>query len=195
MADDQFLPRLRIGDADREAVLALLQDAYAQGRIDIEEFEERQRRCVAAKYSEDLASIVSDLPDGQRWGLAAPAPVVAGAVAPATGSPKSAFALMSGKVIHLEPGTPSMSSFAMWGGHEIILDEVMGPGVQFELALSSLMGGYTVFVPPGVAVRDDSVCIMAGVEVKKRARGDGSNGVLVLKGFHLMGGVTVKLSR
>lgn len=81
------------------------------------------------------------------------------------------------------------------GWHEIILDEVMGPGVQFELALSSLMGGYTVFVPPGVAVRDDSVCIMAGVEVKRRARGDGSNGVLVLKGFHLMGGVTVKLSR
>lgn len=51
-----------------------------------------------------------------------------------------------------------------------------------------------MFVPEGVRVIDQSVAIMAGNDIKRRAQGDGSNGTLVLKGFLWWGGNDVKLA-
>ena len=100
---------------------------------------------------------------------------------------------MSGKVIRLDPGMPSVNSFALWGGNEIRTEAVMGSGAEIELTLSSIMGGHTVYVPPGVRVIDQSVNIMAGVSIAEEADGDGSNGTLVIKGFNFWGGTSVML--
>ena len=58
-------PSLRIGDREREAVAAELREHYAQGRLSLEEFNQRLDAVFAAKTQRDLSRITSDLPHVQ----------------------------------------------------------------------------------------------------------------------------------
>ncbi|WP_082793910.1 DUF1707 SHOCT-like domain-containing protein [Arachnia propionica] len=187
--------QMRVGDAERDSVLGVLQNAYEAGQLDIEEFNERQQSCLEARYVDDLSVLVADLPGGTGWTQAVPSParVSAAPVVARDAKVVNALAFMSGKVIRLDPGMPSVNSFALWGGNEIRTEAVMGSGAEIELTLSSIMGGHTVYVPPGVRVIDQSVNIMAGVSITEEADGDGSNGTLVIKGFNFWGGTSVML--
>jgi hypothetical protein len=53
---------IRASDQDREAVLQRLQDAFAEGRLDDEEFDLRMRAALTASTSADLAPLLDDLP-------------------------------------------------------------------------------------------------------------------------------------
>jgi Domain of unknown function (DUF1707) len=53
---------LRIGDADREASAASLREHYAQGRLSLEEFNERLNAVFAATTRGQLDAITRDLP-------------------------------------------------------------------------------------------------------------------------------------
>jgi Domain of unknown function (DUF1707) len=64
-------PDLRVGDADREAVAAALREHYAQGRLTLEEFNQRIEAAFAATMQSQLSALTRDLP-----------PVVAAARAP-----------------------------------------------------------------------------------------------------------------
>lgn len=52
---------LRASDADREAVVDQLRAAVADGRLDMEEFDERMGRAYAAKTFGELAPLTADL--------------------------------------------------------------------------------------------------------------------------------------
>ncbi|GEP32668.1 hypothetical protein NSZ01_04360 [Nocardioides szechwanensis] len=52
---------LRASDQDREVVRGLLATAYADGRLDREEFDERSDRVAAARLLGDVPAIVDDL--------------------------------------------------------------------------------------------------------------------------------------
>jgi hypothetical protein len=53
---------MRASDADREAAADTLRDAHAEGRLTLEEFEERLDRTLAAKTVGELAGLTRDLP-------------------------------------------------------------------------------------------------------------------------------------
>lgn len=53
---------LRASDADREQVAERLRAAAAEGRIDIEELEERLTATLAARTYADLDAVLADLP-------------------------------------------------------------------------------------------------------------------------------------
>jgi hypothetical protein len=55
-------PDLRIGDADREAAAASLREHYAQGRLTLEEFNQRIDAVFAATTQSQLNQITRDLP-------------------------------------------------------------------------------------------------------------------------------------
>jgi hypothetical protein len=55
-------PDMRVGDADREASAASLREHYAQGRLSLEEFNERLNAVFAATTQRHLDEITSDLP-------------------------------------------------------------------------------------------------------------------------------------
>jgi hypothetical protein len=55
-------PDLRIGDADREAVAAALREHYAQGRLTLEEFNQRIEAAFAATMRSQLSALTRDLP-------------------------------------------------------------------------------------------------------------------------------------
>jgi hypothetical protein len=55
-------PDLRIGDADREAAAARLREHYAQGRLTLEEFNQRLDAVFASTTQSQLNHITQDLP-------------------------------------------------------------------------------------------------------------------------------------
>jgi hypothetical protein len=70
---------IRAGDRDRDAVVQRLQEAFADGRLDDEEFDSRTRAALTARLSSDLAVLTRDLPDSSASGRT---------VAPAAGGRK-----------------------------------------------------------------------------------------------------------
>jgi hypothetical protein len=69
-------PGIRISDADRERAAARLQQALAEGRITLDELEERLAVVYAARYAGDLLPPFADLPGDDVVPVrpAAPAP-------------------------------------------------------------------------------------------------------------------------
>ncbi|MGY1455315.1 DUF1707 SHOCT-like domain-containing protein [Streptomyces sp. SS8] len=61
---------LRAGHTDREAVAERLREAAGDGRIDLEELDERLEKAFAAKTYGDLEALVADLPGQEAEGLA-----------------------------------------------------------------------------------------------------------------------------
>jgi hypothetical protein len=65
---------LRVGDAEREAVAAELREHYAQGRLTLEDFNQRIDAAYAARTRGDLDQLTRDLPHAQPGGAPLPAP-------------------------------------------------------------------------------------------------------------------------
>jgi hypothetical protein len=191
--------RLRASDADRDAILQILQDAHAAGRLTVEEVGERQDLALAAKFTDEFEPLVDDLPEGRAHTVVSPrgmmpAPAPRAHVPTRVGEERPfSIAVMSGRDIQLEPGSPGLRAFAWWGGHNIYLADAMGPGAVVVLETSAIMGGHEIYVPPGVRVVDETIAIMAGNDVHADARGDGSNGTLILRGFLFWAGSDVRL--
>lgn len=195
MAQDR--KRLRVGDTDRDAVVEVLQQAYGHGRLTLEEFSARQDAALEARFTDDLRVLIEDLPEQDtlpataigRQNRTAPIQPTSASV------PLSSAAVLSGKTVELEAGTPGMNSLAFMGGDDIYVRDALGPGITITLTLNAIMGGNNVYVPPGVRVVDESVAIMAGNGIKPKAQGDGSYGTLILRGFLFWGGNDVKLDK
>ena len=64
-------PAIRASDQDRDAVAQRLQQAFAERRLDDDEFDERMRAALTAKTSADLDRLTSDLPAGSADGAPA----------------------------------------------------------------------------------------------------------------------------
>ena len=57
---------VRVGDADREAIAAQLREHYADGRLTLDELNERLDQTFAAKTKADLNTVMRDLPQAAR---------------------------------------------------------------------------------------------------------------------------------
>ena len=55
-------PAIRASDQDRDAVVQRLQQAFAERRLDDDEFDERMRAALTARTSADLDRLTGDLP-------------------------------------------------------------------------------------------------------------------------------------
>ena len=58
--------RARAADQDREHVARRLQAAVTEGRLTLEEFDDRVRKAYAARYVAELEALVADLPPAKR---------------------------------------------------------------------------------------------------------------------------------
>ncbi len=71
------MSRMRVSDAERDQVAEVLREAAAQGRITLDELDERLDAAYAAKTYADLGPLTADLPPGGGTS-ASPVPPVAG---------------------------------------------------------------------------------------------------------------------
>lgn len=150
---------LRASDTDREHVADLLREAAGQGRIDMDELEERLEAVYAAKTYGELVPITRDLPvDGATPRLrpsASAVPVASsGGLVVGSGVPvgrSRAIAIMSGANRGPRWTVPKrVSAFAFWGGSVIDLREARFEAQVTEIGATAIMGGVQVVVPEGV---------------------------------------------
>ncbi len=104
---------IRASDQDREHVVDILRTQYSEGRLTLDEFDERITAAYAGKTWGDLLDLTRDLPDEVRLG-ADQAPAAAGDQrAPAERSLWPAFRLVP--LVPLLLAAVLLSSLA-WGG-------------------------------------------------------------------------------
>jgi hypothetical protein len=61
--------RVRTSDAEREKVITILRAATSEGRLTLEEGEERMAAVYAAKFRDELSPLTADLPGQGRQAL------------------------------------------------------------------------------------------------------------------------------
>ncbi|MGZ4537879.1 MAG: DUF1707 SHOCT-like domain-containing protein [Blastococcus sp.] len=58
----ELQPRMRAGDQDRQRVVEQLGKHFGEGRLTVEEFDERVIRAHASVYLDELPALTADLP-------------------------------------------------------------------------------------------------------------------------------------
>jgi hypothetical protein len=196
------LPELRASDADRERVAEVLRDAVAEGRLDMEEFEERLEATYKARTYAELAPLTRDLPVA---GVVAPGPVSfsgepvesgnwAGRIVGGEGTSTGAFAVLSGFERRGRWTVPKrFNCFAFCGGGEIDLREANFADREVEINCVAIMGGMQVIVPPGVEVVVRGIGVMGGFEHPDWDEpGEPGAPRVIIGGFAFWGGVGVE---
>jgi uncharacterized Tic20 family protein len=59
--EPQARPQIRLTDAERDAAIKVLQEAFSRGQLDEQELDERTDRAMRAKFGADLAPLTEDL--------------------------------------------------------------------------------------------------------------------------------------
>lgn len=184
--------RLRISDADRNKVADLLRDAAGEGRIDLDELDERLEATYAAKTYADLVPITYDLPahPGDQT------PVVARQTMPATaGTFDSSISVMGGvtrKGAWLVPA--KHTAFTLMGGVDLDLREATFAARETTIYANAIMGGIDIYVDAHTHVIVEGVGIMGAFDQgrdKVEPQVTADSPVVRVKGIALMAGVTV----
>ena len=182
---------MRVSDADREQAAEVLREAAGQGRISMDELDERLERAYAAKTYADLAPITHDLPQAG----AALNPLSTGQVNRIGGTPRNRFsvAIMSGARRMGSWVLPQRYvSVALMGGVELDLREAQFSEPNVTIHAYAVMGGIEITVPEDIEVDVSGIALMGGFD--HRASGPGVPGAPCVHviGFALMGGVEVR---
>lgn len=188
---------LRASDADRDQVATVLSTAYAEGRLTREEHDERLEQLMAAKTFDDLIPITRDLVPATLSAAAAPSPARRGdfTIEPsgATESPDWQVAVFGGVT---RTGRwrvrRKINSVALFGGVDLDLREAIFEAPTVQMSGFWCFGGLDVKVPEGIEVRDQTVGIFGGTDI--RDLGDPLPGAptLIIRGASLFGGVSVR---
>jgi hypothetical protein len=136
----------RASDRERDAVVQRVQDAFAEGRLDDTEFDERTRAALTARTHADLDTLLADLPAETAAGGTAPA--VAG-----HGPGRFAIALKSSVRRAGRWRVPERYTTVVYKGDgwlDLRAAELSGPVSTFvTVAYKSRV---TILVPPSVRV-------------------------------------------
>jgi hypothetical protein len=195
--DEHDPSRLRISDSDRHQVAEVLREAAGEGRIDFEELDERLEATYAARTYADLVPITLDLPVQPSAGLpvqpaaaATPSPVVSGGPAR-----ERHLAIMGGverKGVWTVPEHMTITCFM--GGADLDLRQAQFAAREVVLTINAVMGGADIKVNPQTHVIMEGTGIMGGYSGpsdKTPAELDANSPVVRIRGFALMGGVSV----
>lgn len=183
---------MRLSDADRDRAAEVLREAAAQGRLSMDELDERLELAYAAKTYADLEPVTGDLP---KPGSALSAP---GTTVPAGrlgGTPRNRFsiAIMSGARRKGRWVLPrSYVAVAIMGGVELDLREASFSEPEVTVCAYTLMGGIQITVPDDIEVDVSGFACMGGFD--HHASGPGVPGAPRVRviGCAVMGGVEVK---
>jgi hypothetical protein len=190
--------RLRISDAERHQVAELLREAAGEGRLDLEELDQRLEATYAARTYADLVPITLDLPSHPQHvrPVAPPAPrPVSTEVVPGP-ERESHFAVMSGlsrKGVWVVPR--QMTILALMGGAELDLRRAKFAAPEVTLTINAFMGGAQVVVGPHTRVQMEGTGIMGGYSGPSglvEGQLDDSSPVVRIKGVAIWGGVSVE---
>ena len=186
---------LRVSDNEREVVAERLRVAAGEGRIGLDELEERISAVYTAKTYAELEPITRDLPA-----------VAGGAALPSAAAPrgsrwrvgarptrKTTIVVMGGSENKGSWVVPKRyKAFAWMGGIELDLREAQFEDNEVTIWAACWMGGIDITVPEGLNVQVHGIGFMGGYSGSPAGEVDPDSPVVHVKGFAFMGGVGVK---
>jgi hypothetical protein len=134
--DHPAAPAVRASDADREALVARLQKALAEGRLDLDEFGQRAGAAYAAVTTAELAALVADLPAGRP-------PEIVGTRAPEVQTSVFGDIRLAGPSVPLRVST-------VFGDVRMDLRGLRTDADRLDLHLGTVFGDVDVIVAEGV---------------------------------------------
>jgi hypothetical protein len=188
---------VRASDAEREAVVARLNQAAGEGRLTMDELSDRLELAYAARTRGDLDPLLRDLPAD------------AGGAVPATASGTAVVSGSSqGKDIHwsISPiggirhrghwRVPRHTvAICVLGGVDVDLGEAELAAPEVMITKVSIIGGVSVRVPPGMRVEASNFAILGGRNINVGGPLAPNATVLRIRSFSIIGGVNVRESR
>ncbi|WP_116449865.1 DUF1707 SHOCT-like domain-containing protein [Blastococcus litoris] len=132
-------PAVRASDADREAVVAHLQKAVGEGRIDLDEFGQRADVAFTAVTRAELDVLVADLPVD-----AAPPVEIVGQ------RPQEEVTSVFGDIVLAVASAPPARAGTVFGDVRLDLRGLRTSAERVDLHLSTVFGDVDVIVAEGV---------------------------------------------
>lgn len=179
----------RASDAERDAAAERLRHAAGDGRLTVDELDERLQVAYRASTRGELERLTVDVPaTAPSEGLAAhTVAVVEG------GGQERLLAIMGGveRSGHWKVAR-SCRVLTIMGGAEVDLKDADFAAEVVEMRVTSIMGGAEIRVPEGLNVEVSHTGIMGGCEIKLGEHKPSPGGPLLhLKVLAIMGGVEV----
>lgn len=188
--------QLRISDDDRHRVAEVLREAAGEGRLDLEELDQRLEAAYAAKVYADLVPILADLPGSHL-------PAVSSVRQPARVDGSSTPARRIDSTISIMGGSTRRgvwevgakhTAFAMWAGIDIDLREAVFTESETVIYANAIWAGIDVIVNAHTKVIVEGVGIMGAFDQsrdKVEAQLGPDSPTVRVKGLALMAGVNV----
>lgn len=184
-------PELRIGDRERRAVDAHLQQAHADGVLTLIEYDERAALCWAARTQSDLDELVRDLPPYRP--VPEEKPTVAVAV-PESGPSKSFGQRLGGALV----AVAALGALVFVGSHVVTAADgaavfgkreiTVAPG-QDRVEVGMLFGSVDVVVPEGMRARPAGTVVFGSTDCALACTGTGPE--VVVDGTGAFGSVDI----
>lgn len=207
---------LRASDAERDTYLTLLREAYAEGRLDAAEYEERMAQALAAKTYRELLPVVRELPiDPARLprppmppspyqppaNLPANRPTIPVPVPVGLGADNSLLAIFGSAARKGAWQVPqSLPALALFGEIKINLVDAVLPGQVTELKLNAVFGSVEVIVPDALHVEVNGTGVFGDFSRSDKRKGANKARVpapgaplIRVTGVALFGSVEVKV--
>jgi hypothetical protein len=184
-------PELRVSDADRERIAERLRDAAGEGRLTIEELDERLDRAYKARTASDLAELTTDLPATAATG---------GTGVARPGGAKQRRWLISvwggGNLRGRWRAGRHLNAVSVMSGGDIDLRDAELESGELTITAIAVMGGIDVIVPAGVDAELSGFALMGGNDCKVPSQDlpPGAPRVRV-RAFSLMGGIDLRMGR
>jgi len=186
-------PALRASDADRERVVDVLRQAAGDGRLDVEELDERVSAAYTIRTLTELEQLTLDLIPA---GAAQPAPTTDSGVTirPGEGGTERIVSIMGG---HDRRGrwrvARELFVLSIMGGADLDFQHAELADRATTIRVYTIMGGAELRFPEGVDVQVSKFAFMGGHDVKLDEAGPPPGApVFHLHLFSLMGGIEVR---
>jgi hypothetical protein len=187
--------QLRISDEDRHKVAEVLRQAAGEGRIDLDELDERLEATYQAKTYGELVPITVDLPVAGVSRAVTPRPQPAMPVGAAPSHASSVAVMSDTKRLGQWQIGETHAAFSVMGSITLDLREAVFESREVVINASAIMGEIKVIVNAHTAVVVDGVGVM-GEYTENRSKVvaeiTADSPVVRLKGISLMGSVHVQ---
>ncbi|NYH53560.1 hypothetical protein HNR06_003149 [Nocardiopsis arvandica] len=182
MSEEVSPERLRASDTDRERVLKALRDAVADGRLDLEEFEERSSLVHGARTLGELPGVTADLLPPDRQPIRLDRQPVLGVF----GNVRR-----GGRWV----AYPGEQAVAFVGRVEVDMREALLMRNHHRMTVTAVLGRVEIDVPEGVEVRLNGWSFLGRRTTTARRSELSHPPVLEIDGFSLLGVVRVRAPR
>jgi hypothetical protein len=185
-------PELRISDTDRDRAAEVLREAHAEGRITVDELDERLTSVYSAKTFADLVPVTRDLPATRAVAAADPGTPARSRIG-GTARFRMSLAILGGASRDGAWVVPAeYKAIATLGGIKLDMSDSTFTEAETVIKAYAVLGGMEITVPEDAEVDVGAVGIMGGIDHGGEGPGAPGGPRIRIVGVAVMGGIEVK---